>query len=83
MYNYIEKRGGYGVNFIWRKDKNNIKKKNMTIGELAEKQGKQDKIFQINFQEIIFQKKKLENLQNILECEFDFYFIIKDTNEKV
>ncbi|GMK62329.1 hypothetical protein JSCD14_19980 [Clostridioides difficile] len=27
VYNYIEKRGGYGVNFIWRKDKNNIKKK--------------------------------------------------------
>lgn len=60
-----------------------LKRKNMTIGELAEKTGQTRQNLSNKFSRDNFSEKEIRKFAKILECEFDFYFIIKDTNEKV
>lgn len=55
----------------------------MTIGELAEKTGQTRQNLSNKFSRDNFSEKEIRKFAKILECEFDFYFIIKDTNEKV
>ncbi|CCL53313.1 helix-turn-helix transcriptional regulator [Clostridioides difficile] len=60
-----------------------LKRKNMTIGELAEKTGQTRQNLSNKFSRDNFSEKEIREFAEILDCEFDFYFIIKDTNEKV
>ncbi|MGI5034773.1 helix-turn-helix transcriptional regulator [Clostridioides difficile] len=60
-----------------------LKRKNMTIGELAEKTGQTRQNLSNKFSRDNFSEKEIREFTEILGCEFDFYFTIKDTNEKV
>ncbi|HBG0426732.1 TPA: helix-turn-helix transcriptional regulator [Clostridioides difficile] len=60
-----------------------LKRKNMTIGELAEKTGQTRQNLSNKFSRDNFSEKEIREFAEILGCEFDFYFTIKDTNEKV
>lgn len=60
-----------------------LKRKNMTIGELAEKTGQTRQNLSNKFSRDNFSEKEIREFAEILDCEFDFYFTIKDTNEKV
>ncbi|HFL2558337.1 TPA: helix-turn-helix transcriptional regulator [Clostridioides difficile] len=60
-----------------------LKRKNMTIGELAEKTGQTRQNLSNKFSRDNFSEKEIREFAEILECEFDFYFIMNDTEEKI
>ncbi|MCC0636545.1 MULTISPECIES: helix-turn-helix domain-containing protein [unclassified Clostridioides] len=60
-----------------------LKRKNMTIGELAEKTGQTRQNLSNKFSRDNFSEKEIREFANVLDCEFDFYFTTKDTNERI
>ncbi|EGT4214442.1 TPA: helix-turn-helix transcriptional regulator [Clostridioides difficile] len=60
-----------------------LKRKNMTIGELAEKTGQTRQNLSNKFSRDNFSEKEIREFAEILDCEFDFYFIMNDTEEKI
>ncbi|HAU5255851.1 TPA: helix-turn-helix transcriptional regulator [Clostridioides difficile] len=60
-----------------------LKRKNMTIGELAEKTGQTRQNLSNKFSRDNFSEKEIRGFAEILDCEFDFYFIMNDTEEKI
>ncbi|MDB0440943.1 XRE family transcriptional regulator [Clostridioides difficile] len=60
-----------------------LKRKNMTIGELAEKTGQTRQNLSNKFSRDNFSEKEIREFAEILNCEFDFYFTMNDTEEKI
>ncbi|HDX6974790.1 helix-turn-helix transcriptional regulator [Clostridioides difficile] len=60
-----------------------LKRKNMTIGELAEKTGQTRQNLSNKFSRDNFSEKEIREFAEILDCEFDFYFIMNDTEERI
>ncbi|MFL8674149.1 helix-turn-helix transcriptional regulator [Clostridioides sp. GD02404] len=60
-----------------------LKRKNITIGELAEKSGQTRQNLSNKFSRDNFSEKEIREFANVLDCEFDFYFTTKDTNERI
>ncbi|HBG7380961.1 TPA: helix-turn-helix transcriptional regulator [Clostridioides difficile] len=60
-----------------------LKRKNITIGELAEKTGQTRQNLSNKFSRDNFSEKEIREFAEILDCEFDFYFIMNDTEEKI
>ncbi|HBF2562800.1 helix-turn-helix transcriptional regulator [Clostridioides difficile] len=60
-----------------------LKRKNITIGELAEKTGQTRQNLSNKFSRDNFSEKEIREFANVLDCEFDFYFTTKDTNERI
>ncbi|HGM3507144.1 TPA: helix-turn-helix domain-containing protein [Clostridioides difficile] len=60
-----------------------LKRKNMTIGELAQKTGQTRQNLSNKFSRDNFSEKEIREFAEILDCEFDFYFIMNDTEEKI
>lgn len=60
-----------------------LKRKNMTIGELAEKTGQTRQNLSNKFSRDNFSEKEIREFAEILDCEFDFYFTMNDTEEKI
>ncbi|EIS9419642.1 helix-turn-helix transcriptional regulator [Clostridioides difficile] len=60
-----------------------LKRKNMSIGKLAEKTGQTRQNLSNKFSRDNFSEKEIREFAEILDCEFDFYFIMNDTEEKI
>lgn len=60
-----------------------LKRKNMTIGELAEKTGQTRQNLSNKFSRDNFSEKEIREFAEILDCEFGFYFIMNDTEERI
>ncbi|HBF3219714.1 TPA: helix-turn-helix transcriptional regulator [Clostridioides difficile] len=60
-----------------------LKRKNMTIGELAEKTGQTRQNLSNKFSRDNFSEKEIREFAEILDCEFDFYFTMNDTEETI
>lgn len=60
-----------------------LKRKNITIGELAEKTGQTRQNLSNKFSRDNFSEKEIREFANVLDCEFDFYFIMNDTKETI
>ncbi|HFH0185099.1 TPA: helix-turn-helix transcriptional regulator [Clostridioides difficile] len=60
-----------------------LKRKNMTIGELAEKTGQTRQNLSNKFSRDNFSEKEIREFAEILDCEFNFYFTMNDTEETI
>ncbi|HFL3602825.1 TPA: helix-turn-helix transcriptional regulator [Clostridioides difficile] len=60
-----------------------LKRKNMTIGELAEKTGQTRQNLSNKFSRDNFSEKEIREFAEILDCEFNFYFTMNDTKETI
>lgn len=60
-----------------------LKRKNMTIGELAERTGQTRQNLSNKFSRDNFSEKEIREFAEILDCEFNFYFTMNDTEETI
>ena len=60
-----------------------LKRRNMTVAQLAEKTGQSRQNFSNKLSRDNFTEKELYSIANALDCSFEAVFIMKDTNEKV
>ena len=60
-----------------------LKRRNMTVAQLAEKIGQSRQNFSNKLSRDNFTEKELYSIANALDCSFEAVFIMNDTNEKI
>ena len=60
-----------------------LKRRNMTISELAEKTGQTRQNLHNKLKRNNFQEKELQAIAKALDCKFESFFVMNDTGETV
>ena len=60
-----------------------LKRRGMTMGELAEKTGQTRQNLSNKLTRDNFQEKDLEVIAKALNCDYEAYFVMKDTGDRV
>ena len=60
-----------------------LKRRNMTISELAEKTGQTRQNLHNKLKRDNFQEKELQAIAKALDCKFESFFVMNDTGETI
>ena len=60
-----------------------LKRRGMTMGDLAEKTGQTRQNLSNKMSRDNFAEKEIKEIAEAMECEYEAYFVMKDTGDKI